>query len=268
LNGKRNGQGIYYFANNDKYTGNFEDGFFSGNNGTFQWFSGDRYTGSFSRGQIHGTGKKSFVDGSSITGTFRQGLANGVCVKEYACGSKYFGNFKNDKREGFGTCRWSNNAGTYSGLWLNDRITGEGCRVECSLASDPKKVLASQSHRCEVDVAPLGSSPRGSSGSPLNPCYKGLVIEYSGDCINEVFEGYGKIIYGASKDCINEVFEGQFCSGLYEGYGRLENHITGDIYHGDFISGKFISVSYTKFFNLPCREKAWYWIDDVWCFIF
>jgi hypothetical protein len=65
--GKRHGQGTYYFlADNqfkgDKYVGEFRDGKPNGQ-GTYTWANGNKYVGEYRDGKRHGQGILTYADG-------------------------------------------------------------------------------------------------------------------------------------------------------------------------------------------------------------
>jgi len=61
--------GIYYFANNDSYKGEFSRQVSNGQ-GIYTWANGSKYTGSFESGQINGRGEL-FNGSTTYRGTFR-----------------------------------------------------------------------------------------------------------------------------------------------------------------------------------------------------
>jgi hypothetical protein len=82
--GKKNGKGTYYFANANKFIGDWIDDHRTGQC-VFLWTNGDRYEGQIKDGYFNGNGTKYFANGN-----------------------KYTGDWFNDKMEGHGIYTWPN----------------------------------------------------------------------------------------------------------------------------------------------------------------
>ena len=72
LNGKRHGHGIYFFANGNRYVGDYRDGKMQGR-GAFTWFMRRHYKGEYRNGKPHGHGTLIFRGGSRYEGQWREG---------------------------------------------------------------------------------------------------------------------------------------------------------------------------------------------------
>ena len=81
------------YNNNNKYTGQFVDGFKEGR-GIFSIANGDEYVGEFVRGRRHGHG-----------------------IETYQNGEKYVGEYEEDLQNGQGAAYYSNSAIKYVGEW-------------------------------------------------------------------------------------------------------------------------------------------------------
>ena len=97
LNGLRYGQGIYTYANGDKYVGQYKDT--RNGQGTFTWASGTKYVGKWLYGKQNGQGTFTFPSGE-----------------------KYVGQFKDANYDGFGTLYNANGSIKQQGLWRDDEF--------------------------------------------------------------------------------------------------------------------------------------------------
>jgi hypothetical protein len=103
VNGKREGQGEYYSAN-DKSS----------------------YKGCWKAGLKQGKGTLTFSNGSAYEGEFENGLREGQGKMKYPSGNEYEGSWKKDKKEGQGTMHWISAFEKYEGMWSNDLPEGQG----------------------------------------------------------------------------------------------------------------------------------------------
>ena len=79
INEKRNGKGIYRYANNDCFVGDWKD---------------DRF---------HGRGYYIFLNGERYEGDLTEGLKQGKGSYFYSNGNSYVGDYQRDKKHGQGT---------------------------------------------------------------------------------------------------------------------------------------------------------------------
>jgi hypothetical protein len=108
----KNGQGIYTYANGDKYEGEFKDGLKHGK-GAYIFSTGDKYVGEYKYGLKEGKGTYTNAD-----------IRNDLGVRLRA-GNKYVGEWKNDKQHGQGTYTW-HHGGKYVGEWKDGKMHGKG----------------------------------------------------------------------------------------------------------------------------------------------
>jgi len=123
-NGKRNGQGTYYYANGCKYEGQWKEDKKHGQ-GTENYISGNRYEGQYADGQRNGQGTYYFTSGAKYVGQFKYGLYHGQGALYLADGRKYEGQWADDKKHGQGTFFWPD-GDKYVGQWENDKRHGQG----------------------------------------------------------------------------------------------------------------------------------------------
>ena len=86
-----NCQGTGTFANGDKYVGEFRDGKRNGQ-GTFYFlaenqFKGDKYVGEWRDGKSHGQGTETWANGDKYVGEFRDNKRHGQGIYTFADGS-------------------------------------------------------------------------------------------------------------------------------------------------------------------------------------
>jgi hypothetical protein len=127
--GKRSGQGTYfYLANNqfkgDKYVGEFKDDKFNGQ-GTYFYlannqFKGDKYVGEFKDNNINGQGTYTYANGDKYMGESKDAKSDGQGTYTYANGNKYVGEWRNDKYNGQGIFYSANGSIEQSGIYKDN----------------------------------------------------------------------------------------------------------------------------------------------------
>lgn len=121
---KKDGNGIYLWANGDKYVGERKNGFKSGQ-GEKICANGNKYTGEWENDKKNGQGTYTWANGDKYIGEWENDNRNGQGTYTWADGNKYTGEWKDDKKEGQGTFSWSN-GNKYIGEWKNDNRNGQG----------------------------------------------------------------------------------------------------------------------------------------------
>lgn len=121
--GKKHGAGLLFFANGDKYDGNFKDGEWK--NGNLTYSSGEEYQGDFKNGKRHGKGTFINAYGEKYVGSFKNDERDGLGTFEYQNGDKYEGGWVNGFRHGFGKMTFSN-GDTYTGEFKDGKFHGQG----------------------------------------------------------------------------------------------------------------------------------------------
>ena len=84
MNELKHGQGVYYYANGDRYEGSFIDGKITGK-GLFITCTGVRYEGDFLDGQMTGYGIFTSLSGKQYEGHF----INGKPVSSFSDASQF-----------------------------------------------------------------------------------------------------------------------------------------------------------------------------------
>jgi hypothetical protein len=141
--------GVFVFANQNKYTGDFafdlkhgygvleyaRGGRYSGHwvndvaegEGEVVYEGGEVFRGSFARGLKSGPGELTFTNGDRLQGTWAEDRLDGPGVMRYgATGNVYEGEFKEDLRDGNGTLFDVATNSRFEGLWAQGRRHGPG----------------------------------------------------------------------------------------------------------------------------------------------
>ncbi len=122
--GRKQGRGVYEWANGDKYDGEFAADRPSGK-GVWEFASGDRYVGEIVDGAIVGKGVFVSKGGDKIIGTFIDGKANGRASYIFANGDKYEGEMVQGKMSGKGVYQSRNGDRTES-TFVDGNANGKG----------------------------------------------------------------------------------------------------------------------------------------------
>lgn len=121
FNFKMDGFGSWYFANGNKYHGQFKNDKLHGI-GTYYFKNGSIYHGHFKDGTFHGKGQMVYCNGDIFEGDFVEGVCSGKGTLQYSNGDIYVGDFKEGKPNGYGS-RFSKDC-IEVGPW-GDNITGK-----------------------------------------------------------------------------------------------------------------------------------------------
>ena len=121
---KQHGQGTYIFADGEKYVGEFTDSKKNGH-GTYTYLNGDRYVGEWEDDQRHGQGififgLNSDAAGDKYAGEYKNNQYHGQGTYTYANGDQYVGEFKDGMSNGQGSLTFGPNSD-----WAGDKYVGE-----------------------------------------------------------------------------------------------------------------------------------------------
>jgi hypothetical protein len=208
--GKKHGAGLLFFANGDKYDGDFKDGEWK--NGNLTYSSGEEYQGDFKNGKRHGKGTFINAYGEKYVGSFKNDERDGSGTFEYQNGDKYEGGWVNGFRHGFGKMTFSN-GDVYTGTFRDGKFHGSGTTIY----ADGRKYIGQFSNNKQHG---LGNFTRPDGG------------KYAGEYKNDEPHGKGKLIVSDGS-----VYEGEFKDGLANGHGKLI-YSDGSKHEGNFKNGE------------------------------
>jgi len=150
LNGNLHGQGMYTYANGDKYVGEYKDGKRHGQ-GTYTHANGDKYVGEFKDGEQRGQGTYTYAKGDKYVGEFKDGEHHGQGTYTWADGDKYVGQFKDDKRHGQGILTKADGR-RLEGIFENDSFIREA-KVNLVWPTEGKVIRSFDASFKGIDIA-------------------------------------------------------------------------------------------------------------------
>jgi hypothetical protein len=209
--GKRNGQGTYYYLADNQ-------------------FKGDKYVGEFKYGKYYGQGTLTYANGDKYVGEFSN-KPNGQGTYTYAEGHKYVGEFRDDKPNGQGI-RYNADGTVYQeGIFENGKFLSA---KKPSPTVTAKKTLTKRSI-----LPPCPGSPTSRRGDTRSwtDCL-GIFdrgYRYVGEWKDGKQHGQGTFFRGYRK-----IYVGQWKNGKKHGHGThysLEVDIRGHKYVGEFKDG-------------------------------
>jgi len=178
LNGNLHGQGMYTYANGDKYVGEYKDGKRHGQ-GTYTHANGDKYVGEFKDGEQRGQGTYTYAKGDKYVGEFKDGEHHGQGTYTWADGDKYVGQFKDDKRHGQGILTKADGR-RLEGIFENDSFIREA-KVNLVWPTEGKVIRSFDASFKGIDIA-------GQSGQPIVSVGDGTVLYASN------MRGFGNLV--------------------------------------------------------------------------
>ena len=107
VNGKREGKGIDYYNNGDRYEGDFKNDIKEGK-GIYYYSNGNRYEGDWKNGKSEGKGIYYYNNGDRYEGDYKNDKKEGKGIFYYNNGDRYEGDWKNGKRHGKGIYYYNN----------------------------------------------------------------------------------------------------------------------------------------------------------------
>ncbi|MBK8953966.1 MAG: caspase family protein [Saprospiraceae bacterium] len=122
--GLREGKGIYYYQNQNKYLGEWQKDARHGE-GKMEFANGDVYTGQFNRNFMEGKGTMEFGRGDKYFGDWKSNKPHGKGSYYFKTGERYEGDFENALFTGYGTLYYKSGA-YYSGQWKSSKKHGSG----------------------------------------------------------------------------------------------------------------------------------------------
>ena len=121
-NDKRDGKGIMYYNEGNKFEGYFQDD--KAERGIMLYKDGEIYEGNINDGNRHGKGIFYYNNGDIYDGDFKNHYKEGKGIYYFINGDRYEGDFKNGVREGNGIMYY-NNGSKEMGDYINDKKVGK-----------------------------------------------------------------------------------------------------------------------------------------------
>ena len=122
--GKNEGRGTCYYANDNRYEGGWKDDHRHGH-GTLYYTDGGRYEGAFRNDKRHGHGTLYLPNGGRYEGEWRDNQANGHGTMYFASGNRYEGAFRDSNRHGRGTFYYAD-GNKFEGEFRDNQANGHG----------------------------------------------------------------------------------------------------------------------------------------------
>ena len=201
---KFDGKGRILSVKGDCYEGDFKEGLIEGNGMFISTGGGYNYLGEFKNNKFDGKGKLIFDDNTTYEGLFSKGYISGEGNLLFRDGSYYKGNFTENTFDGKGKF-YFHDGRKYNGDWKNNKMEGIG---KFSWDGDTK---------------------------------------YNGEYKNNVREGNGVYSFGAN------LYDGHWVNGIPHGDGTLLND--GLRIVGIFRYGKMVEMTESKGANRDISQK-------------
>ena len=138
---KFNGKGRLFSIHGDYFEGEFHDGVIKGHGMFISKTEGYKYLGEFDNNKFHGHGKLIYDNKITYEGAFVEGYKEGKGRLTFVDGEYYDGHFKRNKYEGKGKFKFKDDR-AYNGNWKNNEMDGKGTFTwgsECKYVGDYKK---------------------------------------------------------------------------------------------------------------------------------
>lgn len=120
--GVPNGEGVYSFANGDRYEG-FNINFKKESYGTYLYHTGERYVGQWKNDRRDGYGIYYYASGDQYVGQWLDDVKKGAGTYHYKNGDRYEGAFSADKPHGKGTL-YGRDGTVKTGYWVFGEYSG------------------------------------------------------------------------------------------------------------------------------------------------
>ena len=189
-------------------------GFYKNNSyiyGKYRFKNGSAYNGQFLNNMMNGYGRMLY-DNGSYEGYFKNSKKHGIGRFIYKNGDVYEGYYFDDLRDGFGIMKYIN-GNIYTGTFRKERKSGIGIL---------KNMIEDMTYSGEFDMNVMQG---------WATIFKNN-IKYEGQIVNENFEGYG--IY-QDGECL---YIGEFRNNIFHGFGKIIYYAKGEVFEGMFKNGK------------------------------
>ena len=225
-NGKRNGQGVYYFAGGGCYEGEFSDNMYNGH-GILYTDTGDRYEGEFIDNKLNGQGVFHSAKGDHYEGEFTDNMLTGHGTLYAATGDRYEGEWTDNEPNGQGTYYWKN-GDRYEGGFKTGLLDGKGTYYYADGSSyegeykDNRK--NGQGKISYADGSRYEGEWKDDAKNGKGVYYYANGDRYEGEFRNDLFDGQGVCYFANGDRCEGEwkdnVMNGE--ATYYHSDGRTE----------------------------------------------
>ena len=182
------------------------------------------YTGEFRGGEMSGSGRRDYCDGTSYEGAWQAGLKHGYGRLHLPCGDKYEGEFRNGEMDGHGVYRLAN-GDVYTGGMLRGCMHGEGEYVYA--APYTGRYRGHFAHNNRHGKGSYQFEEGGLTYSYAGDFFEGAQTgrgvlhisngdKYAGGFLDGQYHGQGEYVFGNGS-----TYKGEFCLGLIDGKGSL-----------------------------------------------
>ncbi|MFN0215473.1 MAG: caspase family protein, partial [Saprospiraceae bacterium] len=181
----QNGNGVYRYASNSKYTGQFKNSLRHGK-GKMTYTDGSIYEGPFNYGKKQGDGGTiTYINGDKYAGQWSGDLPNGRGKYFFKTKERYEGNFVNGEFDGQGTMYYADGA-YFTGGWKKSKKHGSGTLVSTDgeqksgtwnqgkLVNKPAGAPNRQDSSTASNTKPPANKPPSAKPTPAKPDVAGL----------------------------------------------------------------------------------------------
>ena len=217
---KAHGKGIKIYESGARFDGEWRDG--KAVKGTVFWANGDKYEGEFENGTYNGKGVLDYTHSyncrARYEGEFKDGKYNGKGVWTYN-GFRYEGEFKDGKHDGYGVYFYSN-GNRYEGEWKDGEKHGKGSFIYASGTCFDGFFVYGKNSFNGMDGAYFfrNESEKPEDGTKLNGngvFFWGSGQRYEGEFKDVKFDGFGTMFAWHGY----KMYEGGFKNGSRHGKG-------------------------------------------------
>jgi len=231
-----NGFGVYEYANNDVYRGDWLNGKRTGD-GSYYYTNGTLYKGGFLEGKYNGVGTILFNNGDVKVAEYSNGVEVILVSYTYA-NQKKGGCVSGNCQNGFGKYIYTN--GIYEGNFINGLWVGKGKYIAPNGDTYDGEFVNSKRNGYGVFVWANGKKYEGNwidgkvEGKGTYYYLDGS--SYTGDLVDYTRSGFGTYNY-----LDGSFYTGNWSEGQKNGHGRLE-YPDGKVEEGLFENGKFLGI--------------------------
>ncbi|MFK7947689.1 MAG: caspase family protein [Saprospiraceae bacterium] len=221
-NGKKSGQGVYYYSTTIKYVGSWKN---DARNGEGRMYINGKVTqagiwkdnalktpqaqvGCINGNCLNGIGTYLYKDGRKLYSQFENGHPINQVVCYYPDGQKYIGLWKEDKKNSNGIL-YTKEGKIISGAWDNNRLLGENKNEQIGCLDGD--CVSGEGTYVYDDFTRYNGSFNNGLANGFGVCYYSDGDIYIGEWKNHTFDGYGTMYFNNG-----EMVEGNWKNGIYQ----------------------------------------------------